>query len=262
MYRPLQPGIQSKFKDTVIYSEKRSQSRTADTVYCFWELRTITTLSEDFVYLVLPDVCIDIVFDLSPTPTFDNALIMTPDVTASTVNLGREFSFIGIRFLPGTWDNTPQDIVGRKDYINTLAEYDMARFSRQLSETLNFPEKVILLEKLANACKDTGVIKANVRLQELLANFEQIHTVDDIAKISGFSRRHLQRIFKEEIGYSPHDFLKIIRFQQSFNQKSSHSYADQSHYIHQFKQITGITPKTFQRTYMSQIYNTKTPSRS
>lgn len=262
MYKPIQPGIESKFKHSVLYNEQRPQQANADAVYCLWELRTLNTLRDSFSYLILPDVCIDIVFDVSLKPTFSDALIMTPSITATTINLGKEFSYVGIRFLPGAWHKKSQHIAGRQDFVSTLATQDMTHFSRQLSDKSNFSQQIILLEQLVSICKDTGAIRANGWLQRLLANFEHIHTVDDISKITGYSRRHLQRIFKEQAGYNPHDFLKIIRFQQAFIKKSPNTYTDQSHYIHQFKDITGVTPKTFQKIYMSQIYNTKPPANS
>jgi len=71
------------------------------------------------------------------------------------------------------------------------------------------------------------------------------------------SERSLERIFKTDIGISPKLFFRICRFQaaldgvrsRTFNSLTEiayqHSYADQSHFIREFREFTGATPKQF-----------------
>lgn len=105
MYRPRQVGVLRKFNGSVVYREFRPAR--IDLAYCFWELRTRKKLSEDFNYLVLPDGCVDLVFDISDTPGFTNMLAMTPNTTAIELNLGRSFACVGVRLLPGSWADAP-----------------------------------------------------------------------------------------------------------------------------------------------------------
>lgn len=205
-------------------------------------------LDEDFFYLVLPDACIDIVFDMSRTPEFNEALIMTPSVDAVSLSLGKQFSFVGIRFLPGAWLDTPELIVGETAYAETLAGHPMAEFRQKLTECADFTEQTALLRQLAVVCRQHGLVKSNAAFAKVLDNYEQIASVQDMADISGYSPRHFQRICKAQTGYSPHDFLTVIRFQQALTQ-DAHAYYDQSHYIRQFKRITGLTPGSFHLRY-------------
>lgn len=245
MYRPHQPGIPRTLKRSVSYIEQRPQESSADVVFCYWELRTLTRLDEDFLYLVLPDACIDIIFDVSEAPTFEGALVMTPHVAASTLNLGRSFAFAGIRLQPGAWLHTARDIVGAQTFIQKLAGTDLQLTISRLRSASHATERTELLDQIVHGCRQQGVVGRNPLVQMILSDLDTISSVDDMATLTGYSRRHVQRIFKEQLGYSPHDFLKIVRFQQALGKRVPHAYADQSHYIREFKRITEMTPGVF-----------------
>ena len=82
----------------------------------------------------------------------------------------------------------------------------------------------------------------NVVTEKILTHIADVHTVADMAAVSGLSTRHLQRTLKQTTGFTPHDLLKVLRMQQSFKQHYLDLYADQSHFIHSFRKITGYTP--------------------
>lgn len=83
-------------------------------------------------------------------------------------------------------------------------------------------------------------------------------TVNHLVKHTGYSERHIERIFKECVGLNPKKFGNIVKlhfFLNLLNYKSSQSnitdlcyeagYADQSHLIKEFKKYTGITPTQY-----------------
>ncbi|MBC7836771.1 helix-turn-helix transcriptional regulator [Acetobacteraceae bacterium] len=247
MYKPIQTGIPRKFKSCVAYKEYTLRT-TIDTVLCFWSLHTEQELKENFYYLILPDGCVDIVFDVSDEPSFTSALVMTPHTTAISVNLGKSFSYVGIRLQPGAWLKSPLKIVGEQTMVKIFADFDLEQVREELS-TASPSERIRLLERLAFNLKQRQVIGENSLVQLLLVNPDRVLAVKDFISMLHYSRRHVQRIFRERVGYGPHDFLKIIRFQQALAGKASYAYADQSHYIREFKRITGMTPGDFRKTY-------------
>ena len=81
--------------------------------------------------------------------------------------------------------------------------------------------------------------------------------ITELVSESCLSRKQFERTFLEYIGISPKQYLKIIRLQASIFSKSleknvsltdlayKHGYYDQSHFIHEYKALTGLTPKQF-----------------
>jgi AraC-like DNA-binding protein len=70
-----------------------------------------------------------------------------------------------------------------------------------------------------------------------------------MAELVGVSARQLQRILKRSTGFSPHDLLKVLRVQQSFRKHYLDLYADQSHFIHAFRNATGYTPVQYRSRF-------------
>jgi len=82
-------------------------------------------------------------------------------------------------------------------------------------------------------------------------------TVDALTKQTNISRRQLERKFSSAIGLSPKQLSKTIRLQATLkmllNKKFTsltalayeNDYYDQAHFIKDFKELTGFTPKEF-----------------
>ncbi len=72
--------------------------------------------------------------------------------------------------------------------------------------------------------------------------------IEDVSKLSGISRRMLERRFRQVLGKTPKRFAQIERFNCLINEKQSllkAEYHDQSHMIKEFKMLTGMTPSHF-----------------
>lgn len=84
----------------------------------------------------------------------------------------------------------------------------------------------------------------------------QIKT-QDIAQELCLGIKQFERIFSNHVGLNPKKFLSIIRFQNVLQMKREfkeldmyqlafdNGYYDQSHFNHDFKSLTGLTPRTF-----------------
>nr|WP_299338744.1 AraC family transcriptional regulator [Allomuricauda sp.] len=101
-----------------------------------------------------------------------------------------------------------------------------------------------------------AVIKQSVH--HIIRNTANVNA-RDISAYSNTSRRQFQRRFKQCIGVAPETYIRIIKFQKAaqllrnghFQKLSDIAYAlnysDQSHFIREFKNFSGHTPKVFLR---------------
>lgn len=246
MYTPIQPGIPRAFHGSVRYHEFIPRHLPSSLVYRFWMLETIHPLKHDFEYLVLPDGCIDIVFDLYTPPAMHGTLIMTPHTTATRLNLKKSFRYAGIRLYPGAWHHNPVAVIEKSHVISKIAGVSMTDIQTQLRGAKQPQE---YLEEVSTVLSQKGVLKSNPLINSLLGN--EWTTIEEAARNMGYSVRHIQRVLLNDVGYKPHDFLKVIRFQRALSGQDFSQYADQSHYIREFKRIAGMTPQTFHATYQA-----------
>ncbi|MFN7119458.1 MAG: DUF6597 domain-containing transcriptional factor [Saprospiraceae bacterium] len=81
-------------------------------------------------------------------------------------------------------------------------------------------------------------------------------SIEYLSKSLQVGERQLQRTFKEKLGLSPKLYHRIVRFSQTYTDIQqqdhfnwadvalSHDYADQAHFIRDFKEFAGVTPGT------------------
>jgi AraC-like DNA-binding protein len=109
-------------------------------------------------------------------------------------------------------------------------------------------DTIEVLENFAELLLARGIITENGFVQQLLKH--PFASVEDMVKASGYSRRQIQRLTNEQVGYNPHDLLRIIRFQKVLTSMKGDGYADQPHFIRDFKRVTDLTPGKFKARYL------------
>jgi AraC-like DNA-binding protein len=243
-YRPIQDGIDKKVR-YVRYQEIKPPAALSSFVHCYWELKTERALADDFRLHALPDACVNILFNLVDTRIAGVTALQT---RFTVLNLGKSFHYAGIQLLPGVWQGNKQEIAD--SFVGTpyLGKLPLVRTSQQIA-TLCFADREPVLSTLARELIDAEYLVPNVVTKRILANLTKIQTVADMATIARLSPRQLQRALKQTTGFTPHDLLKVLRFQQSFREHYLTSYADQSHFIHSFRKITGYTPARYFEKY-------------
>jgi AraC-like DNA-binding protein len=83
-------------------------------------------------------------------------------------------------------------------------------------------------------------------------NYWKNISVEGLTEIAQFSRFHLMRTFRRDVGLSPHAYLTQIRVEAAkkllsegasiVDVASDTGFTDQSHFTRHFKRITGVTP--------------------
>ena len=254
-YRPIQPAIPIGSKE-IVYQEVRPAKAIEHFVYCFWQLKTAETLKEPFVYRVVSDGCIDIFFDhIHPTENF----VMGFCRKYTEFSIGKEFDYIGIRFLPSAFPLlfgiSAQSLSNQSQELSQV----LPDFSQWIAATTLKLSFARIVEELND--KIYGIIQNNdhdpdIRfLNSLHLIFRKKGYLDTETELTtGLSPRQLRRVYNHYLGTTPKAFSNVVRFQHILNAISSKKslreskiyfdlgFFDQAHFIKNFKTFYGVVP--------------------
>lgn len=112
--------------------------------------------------------------------------------------------------------------------------------------------------------KDTNSKHINSCKEYIYAHIKERITIEDLSDALGVSASYLSRLFKKEAGISVSAYIReqkiniaknLLRFSEySLIEIANRlSFSSQSHFIQQFKEVTGMTPKKYRdENYMVQ----------
>ena len=244
MYDPKGNGKDKAVQD-VQFVEAEPPSHLRGIVHRYLDLKTDGHLAEDYRFHALPDACAYVVFD-----QHDRTVTGVSKLRAESeeFNLGRSFHFVNIRFLPGVWQSSVEPIAfGMVDqpYAGNLP---LCEVNQDLAGK-NFTDQQPILSALVEDLIARELVAPNPTTERIFQHLDDIVSVADMAEVCDVSARQLQRTLKRTTGFAPHDFLKVLRLQQSLNGNDTWSYADQSHFIHSFRKATGYTPGKYAKKF-------------
>jgi AraC-like DNA-binding protein len=244
MYDPVKDGV-AKTVESVVYTEVPPPSQLGELVHCFWELRTAADLADDFTLHAVPDACVNLLFNQHDTRIAGVTQLHT---SHTSLVLGRSFHYVGIQFFPGVWrgdrDASVDHYVG-EPYEGNLPLVEVS----EAAAKVDFSGKAAVFTEFVGALLDDGLVAPNPVTAAILTNLDEIHSVSDMAKVAALSPRQLQRALKATTGFTPHDLWKVLRVQHAFRQGYLLLFADQSHFTHSFRKLTGYTPGQFGKTF-------------
>lgn len=175
----------------------------------------------------------------------------------------RKTDFIGIEFSPQA--GFPVFGIPMQETANRLFQSDVVfgRWGRDAWEALRnlkgVGQKLSFIEgQLVNLLhknrRDSGLIDFCVRTLELA---QGRMSIKELERQTGYTRRYLELLFKQYVGFSPKVLAGIFRFQkfyrkwakgQSFDllkKELYEDYYDQAHFTKEFKRMTGYSPQRF-----------------
>ncbi len=242
-------------------------------IKCYYVYESSSHLT--FEDTVFPSGCMEIIFNLGagnwqtqPAETF---------VTHASIELWGQLSrplpvrsigcntMLGVRFYPHAAASLLPDKASL--FNNQVIDYrDIANQSihtlqTQLLETSTWNKRIALLEtyllqQLQQAGKRLDKVAVLKDLMHELRHQDVYDTMETIAARYGISARYMQQLFLQYTGLTPKLYSQINRFQHSLrlvtNRQTSLTdiayecgYADQSHFIKEFKAFTGTTPSGY-----------------
>ena len=182
------------------------------------------------------------------------------------ISVDGSFRFIIFQLYPYVtkilFDVNPVDIKDDCYDLQAIASLEEKKTIQKLIKSSLLPEQIEIIAgyllKIADysaAHKAEGIEEA---VKIIVKNKGQI-SIKNLTEILHITERTLQRQFEEHIGMSPKQFAKIVQFNSSKDQISKdafstlsevvyeNGYADQSHFIRNFKSFTGIKPSQFKQ---------------
>lgn len=224
----------------------------------------------------LPDGNINVVIDLTDYPKF-----IYDNHTLKEIQACRNVWFSGIRSryitIPSGRDSEMFIINFHKGMaypfvempLNELTDYVIDGELVLTNKILNLREKLLGISDIDNKFRYTEKILIKTFGSRLkmnpfinfavtaITNAPEKSALNEIVNNCGYSQKHLIKIFKEHVGLTPNAFLKVIRFQKAVNSISKGKftdwssvaydcgYYDQAHFINDFKQFSGFTPREY-----------------
>ena len=254
IYRPL---TAAPFKDNNIYMEYQPCSELKPYIRCFWEMKKPSET------LVIPDTCMDIMFDINYS---DNKIVSTfcgINDTAFQAALSDEshklISTFGIRFYAWAAVLFSEDSMEHVKNIYVNAEHYFGRLKKEIEELLfeaaDISSRIAITEKYLlkqiHPERNNRIVmetvsrillrKGNIKIFQLE---QEVHT----------SSRQIERVFKEYVGISPKQLSSLVRYQYLWNdiiykrdfnildEVHQLGYTDQAHLLRDFKRFHRMTP--------------------
>ena len=226
----------------VVFDETEPPVHLEAVVHRWISLHTPEPLPDDYRFHALPDACTYLVFNRRQPEICGVTKLRA---SSYELNLGRDFSFVNVRLLPGVWRGDTQ--IGLVDSPYT-GDLPLPAFSEQIAAADGAALHQVVTDVVEQLMHER-LIQPNPTTARIFADIDDVRTVTDMARVACLSPRQLQRVLTRTLGLAPHDFLKILRLQSTLRTGDASTYADQAHFIRSFRAATGYTPGEFARRY-------------
>lgn len=239
--------------------------------YFVYEADTAVTF-EDTVF---PSGCTEIIFNLGSGNwhTFNGETFVTTPPIELWGQLARPLSIkstgrnimLGIRLLPHGAAAILNDNISL--FNNQVSSYtdingkNVSGLHNQLLETSSWSKRIALVEtyllqQLSLSTKRLPKLAVVNDLMYALRHQDIPLTMETMAARYGITARYMQQLFLQHTGLTPKLYSQIHRFQKSLQLVTAGDisltsiayecgYADQSHFIKEFKTFTGYTPSGY-----------------
>jgi AraC-like DNA-binding protein len=203
---------------------------------------------------------------------FNESLVLGQYTKSFTTTLVGEIDYIGIHFTStGLYRllKLPMHTFSNQVHVLNSILKNAGEITYGLSQVQETLDRIKIIEDflLKNIMPASEGVQQTAIVAETIKKEMQI-SLTDLGKQYGMSERTMQRYFLKYIGVSPKNFSRIARFNtvtklieanQQVNWQElfiSVGYADHSHFVNDFKDITGQTPTQYfkSKTYYEKFF--------
>lgn len=255
-------------KNKKLYMEFAPDCKLKPYIFCYWvspvelsnESIKILELNNE---LIVPDGCIDILFRINKkTRELQILVVGIMDAPSEVYMEYDKIQTFGIRFYPGVlypFLKYPlNDFTNKMILLEDVIEDIRIKLGEELINALTITHMVSAANKYFAALLDNSLNNAVLNnALFLIYKAKGNITIKNISDREVISERQIRRIFNNWIGINPKTFCKIVRFQNIIKAKRGSQeinwinlalesgYYDQTHFINEFKELSGFTPEKF-----------------
>lgn len=240
----------------------------------FWTLENDSSDFSQKTFKIMSDGLPGLIFQENPKAFFDEndrplpQAFLYGQTTKHTKHTAKEhFRNIGVYFQPTALKSIfgidANELTNQHIDINELIKTDIAD---QLSNIATSDQCIKLLSSFLTQQADQRKTESE-KMNFATAQLQKGVSLPTIQNELNLSERSLERHFKQHIGISPKLYARINRFQSAlenirqtqFNKLTNiayqNDYFDQSHFIREFKEFAGTSPKHFKLKANEQVAN-------
>ena len=260
-----------KHSKRMFYGEAKPSRRLSSFIKCYWVLVNNLEEVQGTPEVIMPDGCPEIIFNLAEpfkrhradrVEIQPKAIVVGQMKGRVLVEPTRNVSLFGVRFDPsGLYPFVKQSIADLTDEIETV-DTVFGRLGSELTERIrgarSINERIVIFENsLIGLLKVRKNECLSARVAEVIHRNDGKIRIERLAETLDINWKTLERRFKKEVGITPKLFCRITRLQKILHLLNrerltpwadiaySFGYADQAHFINDFRQFSGVSPKTF-----------------
>lgn len=255
------------------YQTFQPDSELDAVIRCYWTLE-VPASENNQKQRIIPDGTIEMAFILGDDIkryVSDDAFIIQPIAmvlgqitTPFFIEPTGYVNTFAIRFYPHSFASLFSTPIKNLENTETplaelLGEKTADDLTQAIVQAVDTPSRIAVIETF---------LKSKLKDQQVIDNIIQT-TIDTLIASSGNTpiatitkqdlaqRRRLERRFQQQVGLSPKQLGKVIRLQRALTMLLSkkyeklmdiayaNEYHDQAHFIRDFKEFTGVSPKEF-----------------
>lgn len=267
------------------YHKAYPSSELASYVKHYWGIETSFDGSNMYSQRIIPTGLPELIFYLDYKPQTssdryfeDNGILNVQQNDYYDLLISQSLDIFSIYFRPEAislfFDLPLGQFFNSSIALSQLNSKLANEIQEQLINTRSFGERIRIVENyLIDKLSKTQNNHDFRRMQYLISLISHSRgniSIDRLIEESCLSRKQFERKFINQLGVSPKQYLKIIRFQSTIFEHNLHpdksltslaydnGYYDQSHFINDVKSFTGESPKHIFNGHdiISDFYNT------
>lgn len=228
------------------------------------------TRDEDIVVPLMVDSCCNLIFEYKDGTVRTHLIGITVEKRTFSIKKGAEY--FGVRLQPSAIkfvrEYQPKEILGNIIILDELPSTKemctkMAVQTDFDSRIKTFLEEYGKFQNIGTENKKSALFR---QILELIIERKGMVKVSQLEELSGYTSRYINKIFDRELGMNAKQMCSLVKFQfllSDMNDRdfekltdyaAEYEYYDQAHFIHDFKECSGKTPREYVRVVEESRY--------